>query len=1169
MSSASDSVVLLGHRKNRRSIVALLTCDCRHSVNFLYIVTSSYPELQSFFTRTSRSQSQKFAVGLGKFLKKMGAALFQGYPSKWSILPFSLFLAILFVPLLIAKTKTDSIASYAKYVQIPGAKPVGPEACAGCHDVVVKSFGHGFHAQQGVECEQCHGAGSLHVDGGGDVSKIVAFGSRTPEQANGVCLSCHAREERTRHWISGSHAANHVRCIDCHQIHQTALRAAKGERISFDQATRGTLTAAAVSPETNVILRPMWETNDACLRCHPTQAAQLSMPYHHPLREGKMSCVDCHDPHGGPDGRNLKTSVANARQLCLSCHAQYRGPYAYQHPPVTENCLLCHVAHGSANTNLLSVSEPALCLQCHAGHHNGAGTPLPDRCTNCHVSIHGTDVPTPSGGSRFVDKGPSERDLRTGTAAPAAAKAHVHLTTAVGATPQLVASHAPTLATAGVGGLYAMMSSGTAMAPFGTAAMGQGGASAGSEIEAGSSSAYSFTPGQYRFVDGSGYLGRVGEYDSLEQSAGADFSQAYVSTNNHLTAVSRANVLSGKDYSAGAQLTAGDWLEVGFFIRSFVQQQDHYNFYAFPVLDVPPGSTTSPDTSVDLIPGQSVFGVTRRLGNAYGRFKVPKLPVHLFVKGDWQARAGNTQLAYLDENTGVDASTCGQECHFSSQFQSANYTTRNISGGAQVDLGQFQATYEHAFSSFNDRLEFPTGAFGGFFPEVEGVSAVNPAVPPAGCVGCSSGPAPPDVLSGNYFLNPVSPSQASSDRVSVNWTATPSLSFNGNVSYTRMRNMYTHYPQNTFNTDNTLNWRPIDRLRLTVDYHQQNLVNNFTPYYSLYGNLSYHQHEVGVRGDYELPLNFDLEGYYTRAGISRANAFLWPQVYSIDNTDLLTVVPSSTSNTTGLALRYHDRNYWSVRGGYEWTGTNNPGYLIIPGSNNRAFADVTVTPAKWLSLSNDFSAIVQNAFPAIPLMRSDGTGLEGDFQRRNRFYYETLSTNFHFVPDWNLGLGYSYQQNNLTTYMSFQNDSGAGYVINEPAVPIKQITQAYWAETSYTFAKRFGVSLRASYNSSRSGMRPDVNPNDAAQLGNASLISQGAFDPDGLFPTAMNNLQFSATQISEVIVPQWIGQGKAYYMFPRKFEGGMVFYYGSYRDYWNPNVNGVLRTFTLYVGKSW
>lgn len=34
-------------------------------------------------------------------------------------------------------------------------------------------------------------------------------------------------------------------------------------------------------------------------------------------------------------------------------------------------------------------------------------------------------------------------------------------------------------------------------------------------------------------------------------------------------------------------------------------------------------------------------------------------------------------------------------------------------------------------------------------------------------------------------------------------------------------------------------------------------------------------------------------------------------------------------------------------------------------------------------------------------------------------------------------------------------------------------------------------------------------------------------------------------------------------------EGGLLFYYGSYRDYWNPNLNGDLRTFNVYVGRRW
>jgi len=336
---------------------------------------------------------------------------------------------------------------------------------------------------------------------------------------------------------------------------------------------------------------------------------------------------------------------------------------------------------------------------------------------------------------------------------------------------------------------------------------------------------------------------------------------------------------------------------------------------------------------------------------------------------------------------------------------------------------------------------------------------------------------------------------------------------------------------------------------------------------------------------YELPKDFQAEVYYKRSGITRSNAFLWPQFYSVDNTDLLTVVPSSFSNTSGLALRYHDRSLWSARAGYEWTGTHDPGYLTVPQSDNRVFANASLTPAKWLVFTDDINVIVQNAFPAVPLPSTVGVtpppppasqsfglniaGLPPTFQRRNRFYTETASASLQCVPGWNLGLGYSYEQNNLKTYMAFQNDVGPGYILDEPLVPYKQISQSYWGDSTYTFKQRLALNLRVTYNSARSGMRPDVNPADAAKLGNQYLIQSGTFDPFGLFPYALSNLQFASTQVSEVVVPQWIGQSKASYLFPHKVEGGLLFYYGSYRDFWNPDLNGVLRTFNVYVGRSW
>ena len=1044
------------------------------------------------------------------------------------------FLSVFALPLSAANSNLHRANGFGTYVEIPGASRVGGAVCAGCHEDSSKNFQHAFHKQQGLECEDCHGNGSLHVDGGGDVAKIVSFSKRPARAANGVCLSCHTRDEKVRHWASGSHSANHVRCIDCHQVHDRALKAASENRISFDTATRGAFAAQSVAPETNVVLRTPAQTNDACVKCHQTENAQLSLPYHHPLREGKMSCVDCHDPHGGQAGNNLRT--ANANQLCLTCHAQYRGPFSYQHPPVTENCMICHSPHGSPNTNLLSVSMPALCLQCHTGHHNGAGLPLAERCTNCHGSIHGTDVATPSGGSRFVDKGP----YGVPAVQPVAAHSPGPVTYSANSMLHPVPSHVSTYAVGAATGILGMMSSGVVPPLAGNNMQTGSSGPTGTEAAGAATSVYSITPGSYRFVDGSGFLGRVGEYDTLQQSAGADAVSSYVSPQNHLTVVSRANVLTGDDYSAASQLTAGQRLQFGFDMRSFVQQQDNYPFYA---------GVMSPDLLpiTDLIPSHTTFGVKRRLGNAYARFDVPKVPVHLFVKGNWQARSGVSQLRYLDENT---TPNCGELCHYTTQFQRVNYTTRNVAGGADVDLGPVRLTWQHDYSTFNDRLTFPIGTYGPFTPADE---------PPPAPI-----PVPSAVAPGNYFLDIPAPNTASTDSLNLNWIASPKLTFNGHLSYSRLRDTLTQHPQNGFDSDETLSWRPIDRLRVTADYHQHNLLNSFTPFYNLYGNVSYHNHWEGLRLQYELPKGFDVEAYYRRSGITRSNASLWPQGYSFDNTDLLTVVPSSFSNTTGVALRYHDRGHWSARTGYEWTGTHLPGYLVVPQSNNRAFADIWLTPNKWLVFTNDTSIILQNAFPAIPLPNNPG-----DFQRRNRFYVDTASATLRLVPAWNLGLGYSYQQNNLTTYMAFQNDAGVGYVVDEPAVPYKQISQTYWGESTYTVKQRLGLNLRVTYNSARSGIRPDVNPSDAALLGNQSLISSGAFDPGGLFPAALGNLTLGATQVSQVIVPQWIGQSKVYYQLPRKFESGLIFYYGSYRDELNPNLNGVLRTFNLYVGRSW
>ena len=56
---------------------------------------------------------------------------------------------------------------------------VGSDTCVTCHAEVGKKFADNphqkmaeMHGSNGVTCENCHGAGKAHVDGGGDTTKI-------------------------------------------------------------------------------------------------------------------------------------------------------------------------------------------------------------------------------------------------------------------------------------------------------------------------------------------------------------------------------------------------------------------------------------------------------------------------------------------------------------------------------------------------------------------------------------------------------------------------------------------------------------------------------------------------------------------------------------------------------------------------------------------------------------------------------------------------------------------------------------------------------------------------------------------------------------------------------------------------------------------------------------
>lgn len=243
-----------------------------------------------------------------------------------------------------------------------------------------------------VDCESCHGPGSLAVEGvtseqaleaekqGKQLAckyeTLIKLESLPAGALSLICLKCHSANAtmNLHNWASSNHALNDISCSDCHKVH-------KGPDL-------------IVSPK---------ETASMCYRCHEGLKGEFNLLSHHPVRENKIFCTDCHDPHGMIGEKMLRKETLKA--TCTQCHAEKEGPFAFEHAETMEDCLTCHSSHGSVNNNLLNQREPFLCLQCHTAHsvstdeRKGA---YYTRCTDCHSQIHGTDVPSRTGSGRFI-----------------------------------------------------------------------------------------------------------------------------------------------------------------------------------------------------------------------------------------------------------------------------------------------------------------------------------------------------------------------------------------------------------------------------------------------------------------------------------------------------------------------------------------------------------------------------------------------------------------------------------------------------------------------------------------------------------------------------------------------------------------------------------------------
>jgi len=270
----------------------------------------------------------------------------------------------------------------------------GDETCLECHEEIYLDFWQSAHGisgdprspagrYAGFVCESCHGPGATHAEEGegGDIADLSAGSSESPQIINDVCLKCHNRG-KVAMWHASEHEIRSLSCANCHNVHQDHPK---------------------------YLAKPT--QTELCTGCHRRVTPQLMRQSHHPIRERKMKCSDCHNSHGTIADKLIDAQYVNEK--CFECHANIRGPFLWEHPPAVENCLACHVPHGSSRAFLLSGRAPYLCQRCHsnvdhpsqlqAKNRRQSGqsvyTALNNRgfyrgCLNCHLQVHGSNHPS-------------------------------------------------------------------------------------------------------------------------------------------------------------------------------------------------------------------------------------------------------------------------------------------------------------------------------------------------------------------------------------------------------------------------------------------------------------------------------------------------------------------------------------------------------------------------------------------------------------------------------------------------------------------------------------------------------------------------------------------------------------------------------------------------------
>ena len=218
-----------------------------------------------------------------------------------------------------------------------------PYDCGTCHTTGYSPVGNqedlpglvGTWTEEGIQCEECHGPGSLHILAPRGFAMEV---NRDPEE----CGACHRRggveavnasggfiqhHEQYEELFQGKHVT--INCVTCHDPHAGVIQLRKAQEADPSVQT----------------------TRTTCENCHYTEAAYQNSAVHPAV----AACIDCHMP------RVTKSATGNAEMFTgdIRTHLmaidplqieQFNedGSVALSEIGLNFACRHCHVEGGSA-----------------------------------------------------------------------------------------------------------------------------------------------------------------------------------------------------------------------------------------------------------------------------------------------------------------------------------------------------------------------------------------------------------------------------------------------------------------------------------------------------------------------------------------------------------------------------------------------------------------------------------------------------------------------------------------------------------------------------------------------------------------------------------------------------------------------------------------------------